>query len=66
MPGATRKTLWLVQAALLAGLVGWVLKLDPAFRQHNGQLIAFFLPAWFGLTVGLSHLRRHLDREPEG
>src|SRR4029077_16204000 len=50
MPGATRKTLWLVFAALLAAFGGWALKLDPVFRQHNGELMAFFLPAWFGLA----------------
>jgi hypothetical protein len=59
--GATRKTLWLVFAALLAAFGGWALKLDPAFRQHNGELIAFFLPAWLGLALGLAHLRRDLD-----
>jgi hypothetical protein len=61
LPGATRKTLWFVFAALLAAIAGWALKLDPAFRQRNGELIAFFLPAWFGLAVGLAHLRRDLD-----
>ena len=28
----------------------------PWFHQHNGALIAFFIPVWVGLTIGLRHV----------
>jgi hypothetical protein len=57
MSGAIRKARALAVAGLLLALVGWGLKVLPAFGQHNANLIAFCIPAWLGLAIGLSHVR---------
>jgi hypothetical protein len=57
-PGATRKAFALSVAALAAVLVACALKVVIAIpHQENGRLIAFFLPAWIGVTAALLQLR---------
>jgi hypothetical protein len=58
-PGATRKAFVLAAAALAAVLAACVMKLGFVAHQQNGPLIAFFLPAWVGVTAGLWWLRAH-------
>jgi hypothetical protein len=36
--------------ALVASTAGLALKVLPWFKQHNGHLIAFFLPLWIGIA----------------
>jgi Domain of unknown function (DUF4105) len=55
-PGAMRKARSLAVAALFTAVAGWLLKLHPAFQQQNDALIAFFIPAWFGVAAGLVHV----------
>jgi hypothetical protein len=57
-PGATRKAFTLAAAALAAGVAAVIIKLGVAPRQENTALIAFFLPAWLGMTAALGRLRR--------
>jgi hypothetical protein len=51
-------------AAVLAGLAagtsvaGLVLKLFPAFSQHNLEIVVLILPANLGLAIGVSALAR--------
>jgi hypothetical protein len=51
-------------AAVLAGLAagtsvaGLVLKLFPAFSQHNLEIVVLTLPANLGLAIGVSALAR--------
>jgi hypothetical protein len=52
-PGATRKAFALAAAALAAVLLACLMKLGFVAHQQNGPLIAFFLPAWAGVTAGL-------------
>jgi hypothetical protein len=59
-PGATKKAFVVAVAAAVLSLAGAALKLHPAFRQDNASLIGLFLPAWFGLFLGLATLRRAL------
>jgi hypothetical protein len=49
-----------VLAALAAGtsVAGLLLKLVPAFTQHNLEIVALTLPANVGLAIGLSALAR--------
>jgi hypothetical protein len=54
---ATLEALRLAVASLLLALVGWGLKANPAFHQHNAALIALLLPPWFGMAIGLLHAR---------
>jgi hypothetical protein len=56
-PGATRKAFVLASAALGAALLACSLKVGIVAHQENGTLIAFFLPAWAGLTAALLQLR---------
>jgi hypothetical protein len=56
-PGATRKAFALSMAALAAALLACLLKVGIVAHQENGALIAFFLPAWVGITAGLLLLR---------
>jgi len=62
-PGATRKAFALSAAALAAVLLACLMKLGFVAHQQNGPLIAFFLPAWIGVTAGLWWLRRHSARQ---
>jgi hypothetical protein len=55
--GATRKALVVTVSALVFAIVGLLFKVHPAFHQANGPLIAFFIPVWVGLTIGLKHVR---------
>jgi hypothetical protein len=55
--GATRKAFSLAAAALAATIAAIVIKLGVAPHQENTALIAFFAPAWLGVTVGLARLR---------
>ena len=56
--GATRKAFKLAAAALAASVAAVVIKLGVAPRQENTALIAFFLPAWLGMTAALARLQR--------
>jgi hypothetical protein len=56
-PGATRKAFALSLAALVAALVACALKVGIVPHQENGALIAFFFPAWVGVTAALLMLR---------
>lgn len=56
-PGATRKAFAVAAAALGAALLAVVLKVGIVAHQENGALIAFFLPAWVGITAALLQLR---------
>ncbi len=56
-PGATRKAFTLTAAALGAVLLAGALKVGIVAHQENGTLIAFFFPAWLGLTAALLQLR---------
>jgi hypothetical protein len=56
-PGATLTALRVTVAALLFAIAAWILKVHPAFHQHNAALIALMLPPWFGLSIGLLHVR---------
>jgi hypothetical protein len=38
-------------SGLACSLLGLVLKVLPWVIQHNGHLIAFFLPLWSGMTL---------------
>jgi hypothetical protein len=54
---ATLAALRVAVASLLFALVGWALKADPAFHQHNATIIALLMPPWFGMAIGLLHAR---------
>jgi hypothetical protein len=56
-PGAVRKAFRLSLYAFAAALAACALKAGLAPKQANGDLIAFFLPAWLGVTVALARLR---------
>jgi hypothetical protein len=56
--GATRLARKLAAAALAAAVAAVVIKVGVAPRQENVALIAFFLPAWMGVTGGLARLQR--------
>jgi hypothetical protein len=56
-PGATRKALALSLAALGAALLAAALKVGIVAHQENGALVAFFVPAWAGVTAALLQLR---------
>ncbi len=55
--GAVRKAFRVALYALAAVLAACALKLGLAAPQANGDLLAFFLPAWLGMTVALARLR---------
>jgi hypothetical protein len=57
-PGAMRVARMLAGAALAASLAALLIKVGIAQHQENGRWIAFFLPAWAGITAGLSRLVR--------
>lgn len=59
-PGATQKAFFVAVLCALIAVAGALLKLHPAFGQDNISLIGLFLPAWFGLVLGLASLRRVL------
>jgi hypothetical protein len=56
-PGATRKAFVLAAAAMGAALLACMFKVGVLAHQENGALIAFFAPAWIGLTAALLQLR---------
>jgi hypothetical protein len=56
-PGATRKAFVLSAAALGAALLACMVKAGILAHQENGALVAFFVPAWMGLTAALLQLR---------
>jgi hypothetical protein len=64
-PGATRKAFVLAAVALGAVLIACLMKVGFVAHQQNGRLIAFFLPAWAGVTAGLWVLRRGPGRAPD-
>jgi hypothetical protein len=56
-PGATRKALAIAASASASAVVACLVKVGLLPHQDNVALIAFFLPAWLGMTVGLARLR---------
>jgi hypothetical protein len=56
-PGATRGAFVVAAAAAAASVVACLVKVGLLPHQDNGALIAFFLPAWLGMTAGLARLR---------
>jgi uncharacterized protein DUF4105 len=56
-PGATRKAFLLAATAMGAALIGCMSKVGIVPHQENGALVAFFLPAWLGITAALWTLR---------
>lgn len=64
-PAARRLALPLAVAAPLLSVLGLLLKLSPAFYQHNAELIALALPANVGLAAAvLLLLRRNPEPQP--
>jgi hypothetical protein len=61
-PGAVRKAFRVSLYALAGVLAACALKLGLAPPQANGDLLAFFLPAWLGMTVALARLRAAAGR----
>jgi hypothetical protein len=49
--GSAKRAHRTVLVALAFSAAGLALKALPWFAQHNGHLIAFFLPLWVGLAV---------------
>jgi hypothetical protein len=64
--GATKKAFVVAVASAVLSAAGALCKLHPMFRQDNGSLIGLFLPAWFGLFLGLATLRRALPAQSQG
>jgi hypothetical protein len=56
--GATHTARRLAAAALAAAVAAVIVKVGVGQRQENVALIAFFLPAWMGITSGLARLQR--------
>ena len=56
-PGATNKAFGVATVALGAALAAVALKAGIGAHQENGALIAFFLPAWTGVSAALLQLR---------
>jgi hypothetical protein len=54
---ATRRALGVTVSALVLAIVGLLFKVIPAFHQSNGPLIAFCIPVWVGIMLGLQHVR---------
>ncbi len=54
----TRAARALATAALAAAVAALLLKLGVAQHQDNGRWIAFFTPAWLGITAGLRRRAR--------
>jgi hypothetical protein len=57
-PGAIRKSFVLAAGSLGAVAIACLMKIGFVAHQQNGRLIAFFLPAWIGLTAALWLLAR--------
>jgi hypothetical protein len=58
MRGATRKALIVAAASALLAILGAVGRAALLFHQDNTRLIAFFVPIWIGITLGLYNIRR--------
>ncbi|HVY38004.1 MAG TPA: DUF4105 domain-containing protein [Polyangia bacterium] len=56
--GGTRAARALAAAALAATIAALLVKVGIVQHQDNGRWIAFFAPAWTGITAGLSRLVR--------
>jgi hypothetical protein len=54
--GATHRAAVVSAAALACTVLACLVKVGLLRHQENGALIAFFLPAWLGLTAGLARL----------
>jgi hypothetical protein len=54
---ATRRALPLAVSALVFAVVGLMFKVHPAFHQSNWRLIAFAIPVWVGISLGLMHVK---------
>lgn len=55
--GGARHPALLFSALVAAGsLAGLVLKVSPAFNQHNAEILALFVPANLGLALGITAL----------
>jgi Domain of unknown function (DUF4105) len=60
-PGATRGAFVIAASASATSVVACLVKVGLLPHQDNGALMAFFLPAWVGMTVGLARLRAGAD-----
>jgi hypothetical protein len=62
LPGSTRRdsrSVWMISAVIAAiSLLGFVLKVLPAFYQVNGEIIALALPIHLGLAVATWQLNQ--------
>jgi len=56
--GGTRAARAVAAAALAATIAALLVKVGVVQHQDNGRWIAFFAPAWAGITAGLSRLVR--------
>jgi len=54
---ATRKALTVAVSAMMLAIVGLLFKVLPVFHQSNGAIIAFCIPVWMGISIGLLHVR---------
>ena len=62
-PGATRKAFALAAAALAAVVAACLIKMGSSPTRRTAPLIAFFLPAWVGVTAGLGGFAGLKDTE---
>jgi hypothetical protein len=58
MRGATRKAFAVAAAATALAIAGAVGRAALVFQQDNAPLIAFFVPVWIGLSLGLYSIRK--------
>jgi phage terminase large subunit-like protein len=58
--GARSPARWFSALVAAASLAGLVLKVSPAFDQHNAEMLALFVPANLGLALGISALASDL------
>jgi hypothetical protein len=57
-PRAIKLATWLGLAGAVLSILGLLLKVLPAFWQHNGEIIAIALPANIGLALAVGRLAR--------
>jgi len=56
--GATRKAFVVAAAATALAIAGAIGRAALMLQQDNAPLIAFFVPAWIGLSLGLYSIRK--------
>ncbi len=57
---ATRRAAMVISACLATSILAIPLKILPSFGQDNGVFIAFFLPHWALLAIGLRRLANYI------